>query len=69
MLECHGMDIIPWSGFIEPGDDTNEDSANPARRLLLESRGGPDWVIFAIDVRNMYGSPFNVTFTRNQPGQ
>jgi Transport protein Trs120 or TRAPPC9, TRAPP II complex subunit len=65
MLECHDMDIFPLSvGNCEAG----ETSAGKRRELFkdVEEEG---WCLFTIDVRNAYGSPFEVTLERVQNGQ
>ncbi|KAG9121686.1 hypothetical protein FRC07_002267, partial [Ceratobasidium sp. 392] len=49
-LECHAMDIIPYSGGLSPGDTPKM------------------WCLFMIDVKNLYGQPFEVTFERTQEG-
>ncbi|KAG8710483.1 hypothetical protein FRC09_000112, partial [Ceratobasidium sp. 395] len=49
-LECHAMDIIPYSGGLSPGDSPKM------------------WCLFMIDVKNLYGQPFEVTFERMQDG-
>lgn len=49
-LECHAMDIVPYSGTLSPGDSPKK------------------WCLFMIDVKNLYGQPFEVTFERTQEG-
>lgn len=65
MLECHSMDIFPLSvGDYEAGK-------TPAskRRELFKDVEEEGWCLFTIDVRNTYGSPFEVTLERVQDGQ
>ncbi|KAG9102583.1 hypothetical protein FRC06_001702 [Ceratobasidium sp. 370] len=50
-LECHAMDIVPYSGGLSPGDSPKM------------------WCLFTIDVKNLYGQPFEVTFERIQEGE
>ena len=67
MLECHGMDIIPFpdcatldiSGSLTTGDDL---------RSIFEVNDGSGWCLFSVEVRNTYGVPFEVTFERFQEG-
>lgn len=58
MLECYGMDILPFPSYGTPGKDVDE--------VLLTNQLG--WCLFSIDVRNTYGSPFDVTLERVQEG-
>jgi trafficking protein particle complex subunit 9 len=59
MLECHGMDLLPFPSYSPPNSDQ-------------ESQGNgddnADWCLFTIDVRNTYGSPFEVSIERVQKG-
>ncbi|KAH9926207.1 TRAPP II complex [Fomitopsis serialis] len=59
MLECHAMDISPYSRV----------TAFAARRALFDVDDVADWCLFSVDVRNTYGSPFEVTFERKEPGE
>lgn len=69
MLECHDMDVSDWSSLgkrwnlTSPHDDLNE-----TRRLLMEVDEPDGWCVFAIDVRNTYGLPFEVVFDRVDDG-
>lgn len=65
MLECHGMDILPFDG-IDTGDSTDEEIAHAQSPLLSINEAG--WCLFSVEVRNTYGLPFEVTFERNQEG-
>ncbi|KAH9951944.1 TRAPP II complex [Amylocystis lapponica] len=72
MLECHAMDILTYSSstlstLLGP-PDKDEEPAVRARRALLNVDDVEDWCLFSIEVRNMYGLPFEVTFERNQLG-
>ncbi|KAI0062282.1 hypothetical protein BV25DRAFT_1945461 [Artomyces pyxidatus] len=70
MLECHGMDILPFEAeeyldIARSNDEHGQASGNSIRPLLrdVEEDG---WCLFSIDVRNTYGLPFEVTFERVQ---
>lgn len=67
MLECHGMDIIPFPPSVSSHSD-DVDSA-PHGRMSSLRVGGDGWCLFSIDVRNTYGLPFEVTFERVQEGR
>jgi trafficking protein particle complex subunit 9 len=57
MLECHGMDILPYTpDMVSYLPDTSK--AEPPLRV----QDPEDWSIFSIEVRNTYGIPFEVTF-------
>ncbi len=72
MLECHDMDILPYSPdtitelLEEYGDDDSPEVK--ARRELLNVDDDAEWCLFSVEVRNTYGLPFEVTFERDQPG-
>ncbi|KAI8998543.1 TRAPP II complex [Trametes punicea] len=72
MLECHGMDILSYTGArtaVTEDDDADESSPEArARKSLLHVGDIADWCIFSIEVRNTYGLPFEVTFERKQEG-
>ena len=54
MLECHSMDIHPYpsSGVVSE----------------LGTFDHAEWCLFSVEVRNMYGTPFEVTIERTQEG-
>jgi hypothetical protein len=64
MLQCHNMDLIPFPSYREH----MEDSKISARSHHLDIDDGTSWCLFSVDVRNVYGSPFEVTFEREQSG-
>ncbi|KAJ3559110.1 hypothetical protein NM688_g536 [Phlebia brevispora] len=68
MLECLGMDILPYSpDTISSLSDAETDSTeSSARKLLLEVEQASDWCMFSVEVRNTYGLPFEVQFERAQ---
>ncbi|KAF8636691.1 hypothetical protein AX17_003496 [Amanita inopinata Kibby_2008] len=61
MLDCHGMDVLPLPSY--PPLDGN--STHETNFLRVDGWG---WCLFSIDVRNTYGSPFEVTLERVQDG-
>lgn len=67
MLECHGMDILPFPSY--PSDDRNTpDGSTKERRRDLFVDDEASWCLFSIEVRNTYGLPFEVSFDRTQEG-
>lgn len=65
MLECHGMDILPFDG-IQANDSIDGETAHVQSSLLSIDEAG--WCLFSVEVRNTYGLPFEVTFERDQDG-
>lgn len=65
MLECHGMDILPFGGDESYGAD---EEVVHTQHSLLSVGDDASWCLFCIDVRNTYGLPFEVTFERVQEG-
>ncbi|KAE9396079.1 hypothetical protein BT96DRAFT_1041682 [Gymnopus androsaceus JB14] len=61
MLECHGMDILPYPSY--PMELDNK-STNNNSNLFVEDKGA--WCLFSVDVRNTYGTPFEVSIERIQ---
>ncbi|THU80824.1 hypothetical protein K435DRAFT_972612 [Dendrothele bispora CBS 962.96] len=59
MLECNGMDILPYPSHLM--EDTKLKS-----NLFVDGEGS--WCLFSIDVRNTYGTPFEVSIERAQEG-
>ena len=71
MLECDAMDILSYTGAttaLPPTADDDDFADARARKSLLHVGDIADWCIFSIEVRNTYGSPFEVTFERKQEG-
>jgi hypothetical protein len=73
-LECHGMDILPFSSAeaaqeIHGLDGPDDKERESWKRLLEGVREDGEWCLFTVDVRNTYGMPFEVTFERGQEGQ
>jgi hypothetical protein len=67
MLECHGMDVLPFDRTESHDSDEGEETTH-SRRTLLSVGDEAGWCLFSIDVRNTYGLPFGVTFERDQAG-
>jgi hypothetical protein len=67
MLECHGMDILPFPSHSSDDSDAVDDWKK-ARRHDLYIDDEASWCLFSIEVRNTYGLPFEVSFDRNQEG-
>jgi hypothetical protein len=65
MLECHGMDILPFSRHSSELDD--QTARTWRDELNVNDEAG--WCLFSIEVRNTYGLPFDVTFERVQEGR
>jgi len=61
MLECHGMDILPYPSY--PMEFDNKSTKNNSN-LFVEDKGA--WCLFSVDVRNTYGTPFEVSIERIQ---
>ncbi|KAI0093921.1 TRAPP II complex [Irpex rosettiformis] len=60
MLECHGLDILPYTpDMIRYAGDDNK-AGHTQTSLQVENI--EDWCIFSVEVRNTYGIPFEVTF-------
>lgn len=66
MLECHDMRLMPMIDVDY--DDISRRASNSVIHLLPEVDYPKEWCLFAIDVRNTYGLPFEVTFGREQAG-
>ncbi|KAL0581718.1 hypothetical protein V5O48_000300 [Marasmius crinis-equi] len=65
MLECHGMDILPFPPYFPK----HSDQENSRQRISTTGiDDGMNWCLFALDVRNAYGSPFQVFVERKQEG-
>lgn len=63
MLECHGMDILPFPSH--PSEFDQEQSETDDQYLGNEA----GWCLFSVEVRNTYGLPFEVSFERIQQGE
>ncbi|KAJ7046805.1 TRAPP II complex [Mycena alexandri] len=63
MLECQGMDILP---FPSVPSDLNDEQADDDDQCRGNEAG---WCLFSVEVRNTYGLPFEVSFERIQQGR
>lgn len=68
MLECHDLSLMPMVDVDYDYDSINRWASNSVVHLLPEVDDLAEWCLFAIDVRNTYGLPFEVTFEREQAG-
>lgn len=68
MLECSGMDLLPFPVYPETLRLMDFDLKNQ-KPLYLNASEGVGWCLFSIEVRNSYGSPFVVTLERTQGGE
>jgi len=62
MLECSSMDILAFPSYSHSHRSNKE-----VKYLNIEEEAG--WCLFSIEVRNSYGSPFDVTLVRAQKGK
>ncbi|KIL69772.1 hypothetical protein M378DRAFT_190156 [Amanita muscaria Koide BX008] len=61
MLECHAMDVVPFPSYPAARVNGSVDD----EILHVDDSG---WCLFSLDIRNTYGSPFDVTLERVQEG-
>ena len=66
MLECSSMDILAFPSYSHSQHRGNKETAQ-VKYLNIDEEGG--WCLFSIEVRNSYGSPFDVTLVRTQRGK
>jgi trafficking protein particle complex subunit 9 len=64
MLECSSMDILAFPSYSH---SQHRDETAQVKYLNIEEETG--WCLFSIEVRNSYGSPFDVTLVRTQIGK
>jgi len=68
MLECSNMDILQFPSYPQrPIRQTHDVKKGRLNSLNFEEDAG--WCLFSIDVRNSYGSPFDLTLLRTQDGE
>ncbi|KAF8077925.1 TRAPP II complex [Lyophyllum atratum] len=67
MLECHGLDILPFPRYTPNAHDAADNEVRARRKTLYVDDEG-SWCLFSIEVRNTYGLPFDVIFERLQEG-
>jgi hypothetical protein len=65
-LECFVMYVLPALAFGARDVPANADMGTA---LLRAVGNGVGWCMFAIDVRNTYGLPFQVAFEQHQVGE
>lgn len=64
------MDIISFASMTSPLSAENLEEEERSRRALLSVDGdSSEWCLWSLDVRNLYGRPFEVIFDRNQEGE
>jgi len=66
MLECHDMSLM---SMVDLDYDIGGWTHNYMTQILPEVDDPAEWCLFAIDVRNTYGLPFEITFEREQAGR
>ncbi|KAJ2931379.1 hypothetical protein H1R20_g5744, partial [Candolleomyces eurysporus] len=62
MLECHAMDILPFPSYVGNTDFHQQLQTGKRKDLVLDENWG--WCLFSVEVRNAYGLPFDITFSR-----
>lgn len=67
MLECSNMDLLQFPSYPPPLRRSN--SSKNTRLDSLQSEDDAGWCLFSVEVRNTYGSPFDVTLVRTQDGE
>jgi trafficking protein particle complex subunit 9 len=67
MLECHEMDILPFPSYAANQDFQDQLRGGKKSDLVLEEDWG--WCLFSVEVRNAYGLPFDVAFSRMENGR
>ncbi|PPQ83346.1 hypothetical protein CVT25_003985 [Psilocybe cyanescens] len=67
MLECNGMDLLQFPSYPQSLRRNNNPKNSRMSSLHFEDDAG--WCLFSIEVRNTYGSPFDVTLIRTQHGE
>ncbi|KAF8964707.1 TRAPP II complex [Flammula alnicola] len=68
MLECSGMDLLQFPPYPR---SQRRSQINPKNERLssLHFEDDAGWCLFSIEVRNTYGSPFDVSLVRTQDGE
>uniref|UniRef100_A0A8H8CM97 Transport protein particle subunit trs120 n=1 Tax=Psilocybe cubensis TaxID=181762 RepID=A0A8H8CM97_PSICU len=67
MLECNGMDLLQFPSY--PLSLLRNNHPKNARMSSLHFEDDTGWCLFSIEVRNTYGSPFDVALIRTQHGE
>lgn len=66
-LECHSLNIFPISQMEASVADNSADPYNWKGLMSDVDRHG--WCAVTVDIRNIYGLPFEVTLLRTQEGE
>ncbi|KAF9533009.1 TRAPP II complex [Crepidotus variabilis] len=70
MLECSAMDLLPFPAYPQVRRSADTESVNPKDERLRHLDISDDgWCLFSIEVRNSYGTPFDITLFRTQNGK
>jgi hypothetical protein len=67
MLECSKMDILDFPSYPKSLNPNN--TVNDRFGSLKFDDDTDNWCLFSIEVRNTYGSPFDVILERTQDGE
>lgn len=68
MLECNGMDVLPFPAYPQ-AQRRKDDNPKNERLQYLAITEDCGWCLFSIEVRNSYGTSFDVTLQRTQFGE
>jgi hypothetical protein len=71
-LQCQSMNILPLlqgSGYPTVEGDVDSDVLRTALSEAGPNSSTGAWCLFSVDVMNLYGRPFEVTFSRKQEGK
>lgn len=68
MLECNGMDLLPFPAYPQ-AQRHKDDNPKNGRLQYLAITEDCGWCLFSIEVRNSYGTPFDITLLRTQFGE
>ena len=60
------MDIVPFPSYAGNSEFHEQLASEGKKDLALEEDWG--WCLFSVEVRNAYGLPFDVTFSRLEDG-
>ena len=67
MLECSGMDLLPFPSY--PNLRSRRDKSFKDEKFRhLDVSDDSGWCLFSVEVRNSYGTPFDVILSRAQGG-
>ena len=60
------MDILPFPSYAGNSEFHEQLQTGKRKDLVLDESWG--WCLFSVEVRNAYGLPFDVTFSRVEDG-